>query len=800
MEGGACPPLFSSEGNAPPPKRQIFPIFFSHLISPILSLDMGFSDRFRLLRRPGKLSSFGAKRASRGSRRSPRLEALETRSLLSGVPWGAAIDDTAEYLLGDVHVNVVFLESNGVIDPSTEDWTPQQIAEVKQKVVEGVNWWKEQLDALDTVHELNFHFDFTYADQPFQTKYEPISRVSQDFRLWVGEFLDSTGFGNLAPGDAGISKGIRAFNHQQRVESNSQWGFTIFVVDDENDLDGRFAPGSDFSRAFAFAGGRFLVSPASRPASTFAHEMGHIFYALDEHSGGGGYTARRGYYDTQNLNATIGHPDPSSRVVSIMDNHEAAYPLGAISPSAMEMVGWRDSDGDGIFDVLDVPLSLTGSGGVDPATGQYRFVGQASVGVLPNLNQSSLRSDITINQVSRIQYRVDDGPWTDALTPHAYQVDLDFSFPVPAGEHTIAIRALDDATNQPGKTGVMSANFQGTTSAPTSTPLPGINGFLWNDLNANGVRDAGEPALANWTIEIRGPSGQQLDLQQRVEPDDYGENFTITNSHPGVKLSSSGTDLLTTLVHVASRNTASTGGKVFSHQLPASGSEPNWSTEWIGVQRELIMEFTEPVTTVSIDAIGVGAASFARLEIYDANNVLIERITSSELSDGEAATLTLSRPTAVIKSARAFGHAGTPVRLDHLRFGAATTATTDAHGAWSAPYLGSGNFRVEAVAPSGWNATTGGGSQSVSLAAGATVQNVTFGFHFTAPAWQNTDQPTDVNRDGVTNLTDLLLVVQHLRYHGFGAMSGEPEEGDPRIDVNGDGMSLPLDRRRAACC
>jgi hypothetical protein len=195
------------------------------------------------------------------------------------------------------------------------------------------------------------------------------------------------------------------------------------------------------------------------------------------------------------------------------------------------------------------------------------------------------------------------------------------------------------------------------------------------------------------------------------------------------------------------------------------------------------------VTTVSIDAIGVGAASFARLEIYDANNVLIERITSSELSDGEAATLTLSRPTAVIKSARAFGHAGTPVRLDHLRFGAATTATTDAHGAWSAPYLGSGNFRVEAVAPSGWNATTGGGSQSVSLAAGATVQNVTFGFHFTAPAWQNTDQPTDVNRDGVTNLTDLLLVVQHLRYHGFGAMSGEPEEGDPRIDVNGDGMA-----------
>jgi hypothetical protein len=73
------------------------------------------------------------------------------------------------------------------------------------------------------------------------------------------------------------------------------------------------------------------------------------------------------------------------------------------------------------------------------------------------------------------------------------------------------------------------------------------------------------------------------------------------------------------------------------------------------------------------------------------------------------------------------------------------------------------------------------------------VQDVTFGLHFTAPPWQNPQEPADVNRDGLVSLADLLLVVQHLRSHGFGDLVGEPEGNEPRIDVNGDNLSTLQD-------
>ena len=33
-----------------------------------------------------------------------------------------------------------------------------------------------------------------------------------------------------------------------------------------------------------------MIVPAGRPASTFAHEIGHMFWARDEYPGGGSYS------------------------------------------------------------------------------------------------------------------------------------------------------------------------------------------------------------------------------------------------------------------------------------------------------------------------------------------------------------------------------------------------------------------------------------------------------------------------------------------------------------------------------
>src|SRR5690606_34202869 len=156
----------------------------------------------------------------------------------------------------------------------------------------------------------------------------------------------------------------------------------------------QFNAGGSFSRAFAFAGGLFMVIPSTRPASSFAHETGHMFWARDEYVGGGSYFSRRGYYNTQNVNAADNPTTGFEQQPSIMASSslmDAAF-LNHISPdSTLAMIGWQDSDGDGIFDVLDVPLRLTGSGYMDIANSTYHFAGEAVVQTLPNLNSSGLK-------------------------------------------------------------------------------------------------------------------------------------------------------------------------------------------------------------------------------------------------------------------------------------------------------------------------------------------------------------------------------------------------------------------------
>ena len=81
--------------------------------------------------------------------------------MLSTIPFGAAPQDTGEFLLGDIDVNVVLMEST---DPEDfETWTSQTINDVKQKLITALEWWEDTLDALDTAHSLRFHPDFYYC-------------------------------------------------------------------------------------------------------------------------------------------------------------------------------------------------------------------------------------------------------------------------------------------------------------------------------------------------------------------------------------------------------------------------------------------------------------------------------------------------------------------------------------------------------------------------------------------------------------------------------------------------------------
>ena len=337
----------------------------------------------------------------------------------------------------------MLLESNGAIDENVHDWTSDKIAEVRDSVEEGVLWWSDAIREYTDVHELNFNFDYTYLENPVSISYEPIERRSQEFNLWIEEFYREVG---VAPA-VGFSQEIREFNHQQRLEHDTNWSFTIFVV---NSDDGQsFAPGSNFSRAFAFTGGRFIIMPYHRPAATVAHELAHMFWAHDEYPNSDSYNDRRGYYGTQNTNAVDDNPNAppyeSSILVTTSLSATGPYVNHRISQSGRETLGWRDSDGDGIFDVLDVDHSLSGSIEFDAESQTVRFVGSSSVETLNNRNTAGTGNDITINRITDLQFRVDGGQWQDLVEFNDYSVSIDATTAsVPDGTTSVEFRTIDD--------------------------------------------------------------------------------------------------------------------------------------------------------------------------------------------------------------------------------------------------------------------------------------------------------------------------------------------------------------------
>jgi hypothetical protein len=721
-------------------------------------------------------------RATRRGASRLKFELLEDRRLLSAAPYGAFPDDTGEYMLGDVLVTVVLMESNSNVsatNSNTENWTPALIAATKQKVQTGIEWWEQTLATRfpNSPQQLDFRFDFTYADNPVLTNYEPISLTSTYFQSWMYDFLDPLGYNTGGK----FSNDIRAFNHAQRLAHGTDWAFTVFVVNDTVDGDGKFAStcaGPDcFPQAFSYAGGQFIVSPAKRPASTFAHETGHMFWAKDEYSGGGSYLDRRGYYNTQNWNAS-NNPTPGfTQVISMMRENplDTAYTTHTSSPSSLAMIGWRDSDGDGVFDVLDVPHTLSGTGYLDPASGQYRFVGTSSVQTLPNLNTSGLQNDITLNKISRAEYRVDGGNWQTAATFGKSVAELDLSFSVPtSGSHNVEIRTIDAVT------GVTSPIFRGDTSRPASVLHAGINGFVWNDLDGEADLENGEARWAGWTVRLVDSNGSPLNLEQVLEPDGYATGMVLNSVHPQARLSLNGD--ATGMVIAAAYGSQ----KVFGSR-GVYGTSPTWKAGELGMR----VDFTTPVTTVRLDAIGTLTNDRARLDAYDASGTLIGRYTTASLANGQLETMQIQRPTADIAYVIADAHSGVAVRLDRLRFGPEAAVKTNTQGAYAIPGLVAGQYFVEAVSPSGQ--VLADSRREVILAEGESLGSVDIIAHTGVVSWQNPVRPADVNGDGDVTALDALLLINFINAHSGNLSVPSEDVPPPYFDVDGNGSVTAAD-------
>ena len=719
------------------------------------------------------------------ARRRLTLEFLESRNLFAGLPFGATAADTGEYFLGRIAVTPVFLESTGQIDQNTENWTSEQKTSVLGNIQTGLNWWKQLLATKSSVHTLDFVIDTTYVTSPAPTPYEPIARISNSYSDWVSQFLVDSGFSESSQ----LETNVRAFNNSQRLKLNTDWSFTIFVVNSQNDADGSFAPGGSFDRAFAFAGGLFEVVPSTRPASTFTHETGHMFWARDEYIGGSDYFQRRGYYNAQNKNAIDLNPVPGFvQVDSIMSSNAAldrAFQNITTSDATLAQIGWVDSDGDGIFDVLDVPLRLEGFGQLNAAGTLYNFVGQATVQTLPNLNSSGLQNDITLNRIGRIEYRINAGAWQTILTPDVPQVELNLNIPIPSGTTgMIEIRALETSI------GITSPVFSGTLGAiRDTTAVPGIQGLVWNDQNRDGQWQAIETAIANARIRLVDNARQPIILQTKIEPDSFPDG-TIATNQSGVLIEAIGEDA-SGAVGVFADSAASTGTKVFR---PFSASQLNYQDSFRGNLQQLKVTLAQPSTSVAIDAIAGNEGTIARLDAYNSAGKLIRRYQSPSLSNGGRVTMQVISDSANIAYVIARAINNSKIKLDNVVIGPATETRTSANGSYVLPGIVTGNYQVEVTPPTAFEAvqpTTG--LRSASVISGAPLTHIDFTLAASVSPWQNQTLRHDVNNDGLITALDVLVVINEINRNGARPLDGSTLTPPPFYDVDGNRSIEALD-------
>ncbi|MEM6687997.1 MAG: dockerin type I domain-containing protein [Planctomycetota bacterium] len=718
---------------------------------------------------------FNFRSPSRRTRRRPSVQTLETRSMLAADSIGVLPTDNAEFLLGRVVVTPVFFESDGSIDTETQNWTESEIEATIDKIADAVNWWSDTLDALNTVHSLEFVLDTTWATNPFDTPLELIDRPSEDTSSAVGSFLTTQGYGGLGS----ISAATHAFNHQQRIDHEADWSFTMYVVDSSDDSDGFFASGGNFRGAFAFPGGLYYVSPSERPTSTFTHELGHIFWARDEYPGGGSYTDRRGYYNSQNLNA---HDNPTPGFVqqpSIMGGGEIltdAFNSNTSPESTLAFVGWQDSDGDGIFDVADVPHYLEGLGTFDQDTNVFQFNGSVEVRTLANQNPSGNQSDITLNRVSEIQYSLDDGPWQTAHTLDAQIASLDFSFTPTSSFEVIRLRAID------GSNGVVSNEVIGTNLIPATEAESEIV-LLIDDVNGDGVWQASETALDGYTVTAN-KTDQSPVQTVTANAADFSDGSFGNNQVKGLTFRATGI-LTNGNVNVFEFELASEI-KAF-HAFSTIAGE--WDPEFNELS-PLEIDFDSPTGLVTVGLAGPAGGGFGRIEAYDADGNFIRRVTSSDLEFSQQQTLEINDAEGRIASIRIIGQGSDSILVTSVSAGVTASQTVGTDGTARFALLPEDATSFEFAAQNLKEQFVIATAEEFTLPSDSPA--TIYARQIVDSPLYNTTEPLDVNQvDGVSPL-DALLIINELTSNGTRLLT-ESDLGGDLFDTNNDGFVSPLD-------
>ncbi len=365
----------------------------------------------------------------------PDIYGKNTRSLGPGPGYY----DTSEYMMGSISVGIFLLESNGSLEPSSETWSATEENQVKSEIKEALNWWVQQDVNASVSFSYDWHFQVNVSYEPI--KHESVFTNASWEELWVTEAMESLGY---TSGDRFAR--TRAYINDLRDTNGSDWGFAVFVVDSSNDADGCFSdaiPPNFMPCAWAYIGGPFVVMTydndgwgINRMNQVMAHETAHIFYATDEYNG---QTEYSGYLNAADVEGSG----------CLMENNNLC-----LSSGTKLQIGWRDTDTDGIHDILDTnPQTDLEEYSPDPTCDDTpTYNGSATVVPYTNNNPNGPGNDVSINIVASVKYRVDGGTWIDAAATDGSFDDHeeDFIFTTSSlshGTHTIESYAKNSVGN-----------------------------------------------------------------------------------------------------------------------------------------------------------------------------------------------------------------------------------------------------------------------------------------------------------------------------------------------------------------
>ena len=280
-----------------------------------------------------------------------------------------------------------------------------------------------------------------------------------------------------------------------------------------------------------------------------------------------------------------------------------------------------------------------------------------------------------------------------------------------------------------------------------------VSGQVVHDVNEDGVVDPGDPGLAGVSVYLDANANGDLDIVgSYIEPDEHDPGASLNGVLPGVTLSvadqnnvvDSGKQIVSI---VDSKGLATTGDRVFGYG----------QVDFFNPLARLRIDFAAPVSSVAIDFAGslTFAGEVGKLEIYDAQDVLLGSVDSPELVGGnhEWATMAAARSEGDIAYAVAFtkvkeGGGGGTGRLDALRIdyeGSESWTVTDADGNYELIGLDAGSHRINELTPVGYRQTypSGDGSHEVTVTADQVLTDVDFANRLSQP-------PTAVNDSRVT--------------------------------------------------